>query len=120
MSSPSPALQHVSVPRPDQRSHLRFPIVLDLQYKFMDGVQAQQTGLGRTLNISKGGLLFELTNDVLDNTIPERNDAIELTIGWQFLLQEICALKLIARGRIVRAESKRLAIELDQQEFHAA
>ena len=120
MSSPSPALQHVSTPRPDQRSHLRFPIVLDLQYKFMDGVQAQHAGLGRTLNISQGGLLFELTNDPLDTTIPERDRAIELTIGWQFLLQEICTLKLIVRGRIVRAEPKRLAIKLDQQEFHAA
>ena len=119
MSTPSPALNRVSIPRTDQRSHQRYPIVLDLEYEFMDGGQVQRAGYGRTLNISNGGVLFELTKDVPDN-IPQPSGAVELTIGWQFVLQEICALRLRVRGRVVRTEFRRFAIELEQREFWAA
>ena len=42
---------------------------------------------------------------------------LELQISWPAQLDNKCALKLVARGRVVRFESGRTAIEIQQYEF---
>jgi hypothetical protein len=42
---------------------------------------------------------------------------IELSISWPAQLNQKCALKLVARGRIVRFENGLAAMEIQQYEF---
>jgi hypothetical protein len=42
---------------------------------------------------------------------------LELSISWPAQLNNKCALKLVARGRVVRFEQGRAAIEIQQYEF---
>ncbi len=42
---------------------------------------------------------------------------MELAISWPAQLNNKCALKLVARGRVVRFEGGRAAIEIQQYEF---
>src|ERR1700691_3397526 len=42
---------------------------------------------------------------------------LELSISWPAQLNDKCALKLVARGRVVRFEDGRTAMEIQQYEF---
>ena len=100
----------------DQRARGRYPIALELQYKVLRGGRIEQTGTGKTLNISSGGVLFE-TQDQL----PQRG-RVEVAMQWPFLLEGTCGLKLVMRGRIVRSagNSKVTAVQADYREFRTA
>jgi len=71
----------------------------------------EETGDGRTINISSAGVLFTSQHVLL----PGRR--LELSISWPAQLNNKCALKLVARGRVVRFEQGRAAIEIQQYEF---
>jgi len=102
--------------RGDQRVNERYPITLELQYKLLNKGRVEHLGIGRTLNISSGGVLFE-ADALLPATGP-----IELAMSWPFLLEGICNLKLVMRGRIVRCDtnSKVIAVRAEHHEFHTA
>lgn len=74
----------------------------------------EEAGDGKTLNISSSGVLFT-TEQML---LPGRR--LELSISWPAQLNNKCALKLVARGRIVRFEKGRAALEIQQYEFRTA
>ena len=61
--------------------------------------------------ISSAGVLFTSEHMLL----PGRR--VELAISWPAQLNNKCALKLVARGRVVRFEQGRAAIEIQQYEF---
>jgi hypothetical protein len=46
--------------------------------------------------------------------------SIELVMNWPFLLEGVCPLKLVMRGRIVRSDGQRVAIQAEQHEFRTA
>jgi hypothetical protein len=100
----------------DQRLSGRYPITLELQYKLLNKGRVEHLGVGRTLNISSGGVLFE-ADGLLPPTCP-----IELALNWPFLLEGICNLKLVMRGRIVRCDksSRAIAVKAEYHEFHTA
>jgi len=100
----------------DHRARGRYPIALELQYKVLRGGRVEQTGTGRTLNISSGGVLFET-----DDQLPRRG-RVELAMQWPFLLQGTCGLKLVMRGHIVRSagNSRVTALQADFREFRTA
>jgi len=100
----------------DQRLNGRYPIILELQYKLLNKGRVEHLGAGRTLNISSGGVLFEA-----DGLLPPTGP-IELALSWPFLLEGICNLKLVMRGRIVRCDtrSRAIAVKTEYHEFHTA
>ena len=97
----------------DQRSHRRYPIILEVEYRLSRN-RVVRFGSASTLNISTGGLLFEV-NDVLPSSGP-----IRLMLNWPFVLDEVCPLKLVIDGHIVRNEGNRIAIRIEYYEFHTA
>lgn len=103
--------------RNEQRLNGRYPIILDLQYKLLNKGQVEHLGVGRTLNISSGGVLFEA-----EGLPPSARGPIELALSWPFLLQGICNLKLVMRGQIVRCDSGSgaVAVKAEYHEFHTA
>lgn len=100
--------------RPDQRLHRRYPITLKVEYKLINKGRVERIGTGQTVNISSGGILFEP-----DTPLPA-NGPIELVLDWPFLLDKVCGLKLVMRGRIVRRDGNGIAIEARQHEFRTS
>ena len=122
--SPTPALERaVAPPKLDQfdlRSQTRYPLALRVRYKLMGTHGVKHSGTGRTLDISSRGLLFETADGADDAASFHENGKIEMDIDWPFLLDEVCALKIVVRGHIIRSDSRRLAVRIDQYEFRTA
>jgi len=97
--------------RVDQRLQRRYPIPFDLEYKLLTKGRVGHSGFGKVLNISSRGVFFD-TDDLLPV-----GDPIELRISWPFLLDGICQLILILRGRIIRSDGNGIAIMTVTFEF---
>lgn len=95
----------------ERRTSDRFPLEREMRFKMLSKRLADEAGGGTTVNMSSGGILFE-TDKTL---IPGKR--VEMAISWPAQLDNRCALKLIARGRVVRSESGRTAVEIQQYEF---
>lgn len=83
----------------------------DVRYRIMNRKAADDVGAGKTVNMSSNGVLFT-TDGFL---IPGRR--VELAISWPAQLNSKVALKLVARGRVVRSEDGVAAVEIQQYEF---
>lgn len=97
--------------QPDRRSAKRLAIERDVQYRVLTRREGEPEGEGKTLNMSSSGVLFSTTQTLL----PGRR--LELAISWPAQLDNKCALKLVARGRVVRFEGNAAALEIMQHEF---
>jgi hypothetical protein len=95
----------------DRRAAKRLTIERDVVYRVLNRRDGEVEGTGRTLNMSSSGVLFT-TDEML---LPGRR--LELSISWPAQLDNKCALKLMARGRVVRYEGKAAALEIMQHEF---
>jgi len=95
----------------DRRHTDRFPISQELHYRVLSKRSADEAGAGRTINISSTGVLFTCQHVLL----PGRR--LEIAINWPAQLNTKCALKLVARGRVVRFEDGQAAMEIQQYEF---
>ena len=98
----------------DRRHSDRFPIQREVRYRVLNKRAGEETGDGKTVNISSSGVLFTSEHILL----PGRR--LELSISWPAQLNNQCALKLVARGRVVRFEDGCAAIEIQQYEFRTA
>ncbi len=99
------------MPAADRRTSQRFPIERDLRFRVYAKRGIPQTGSGTTVNISSSGVLFRTE----DELAPGKR--VELAISWPAQLSETCSLKLVARGRVVRAEGQHAAVAIQQYEF---
>ena len=95
----------------ERRGAERLPIEREVHYRVLTKKDGDVSAAGKTLNISSSGILFTAA-DVL---LPGRR--IEISIDWPAQLDHKCALKLVARGRVVRYEGDRAAVEIMQHEF---
>ena len=95
----------------DRRHSDRFPIERDVKFRILNKRGGDEAGEGKTLNISSSGVLFTSEHMLL----PGRR--LELDISWPVQLNNQVALKLVARGRVVRFEEGGAAIEIQQYEF---
>lgn len=97
--------------RDDRRSADRFPIERDVRFKVLSRKSIDEIGSGRTINMSSNGVLFTTDQQLL----PGRR--LEISISWPAQLNSKVSLKLVARGRVVRADEGHAAIEIHQYEF---
>ena len=95
----------------DRRGSDRFPIERDVRYTIMNRRGDDEAGEGRTINMSSSGVLISSGQMLL----PGRR--VEVAISWPAQLNNKVALKLVARGRVVRFEQGRAAVEIQQYEF---
>jgi hypothetical protein len=75
------------------------------------GQRIAETGTGRTVNISSGGVWFT-TDSMLATGMP-----IELSMSWPVLLNDSCAMKLMIYGCVVRSNEKGAAVAIERYEF---
>jgi len=115
--SPAPAearaARLLEISPTENRSHQRYPIKLDAEYRVLKKGRVEH-GFGRTLNISSSGVFFESKNPL------PASGPIELLLNWPFLLEGVCPLKLVMRGRIVRSDGKGVAVKFKHHEFRTA
>lgn len=95
----------------ERRQSDRFPIEREVRFRVLNKRGGEETGDGKTLNISSSGVLF--TSEQL--LLPGRR--LELSISWPVQLNDLVPLKLVARGRVVRFADGQVAIEIQQYEF---
>jgi hypothetical protein len=95
----------------DRRSKRRFRIEQALRYKLLYGNRVAESGIGRTLNISSSGVWFT-TEGVLGEGMP-----VELSMSWPALLNDICPMKLMIYGCVVRSGPQSAALAIERYEF---
>ena len=95
----------------ERRSKRRFQIDQEVKYKMLYGQRIAETGVGRTLNISSGGVWFT-TENMLTSGMP-----VELSMNWPVLLNDSCPMKLMIYGCVVRSNEKGAAVAIERYEF---
>jgi len=98
----------------DRRYDRRYGIPLDLRWKLVRRRKTLDSGVGSTVDLSSGGILFEAGRH-----LPVGMN-VELSIAWPALLHNVAAMQLVVSGRIVRADGNRIGIQMIQHEFRTA
>ena len=95
----------------ERRAADRFPIERDVRYKVLNYKSSDEVGIGKTINMSSRGVLF--TTD--RHLAPGKK--LEVSISWPAQLNSAIPLKLVASGRVIRAEQGIVAMEIQHTEF---
>ena len=95
----------------DRRTKRRFQIEQEVKYKMLYGQRIAETGVGRSVNVSSGGLWFS-TESMLTSGMP-----VELSLTWPVLLNDSCPMKLMIYGCVVRSNEKGAAVAIERYEF---
>jgi hypothetical protein len=97
----------------DQRKSQRFPVKEEVRYRVFQTKTAQLVGIGRTVNISSGGILF-MTSEPLPTGC-----LVEISVTWPARLSGY-PLQLVVTGPIVRADFDKAAARILRYEFRRA
>jgi len=97
----------------ERRNKRRFQIEQDVRYKMLYGQRIAETGNGKTMNISSGGVWFS-TESMLTTGMP-----VELSMTWPVLLNDNCPMKLMIYGCVVRSNERGAAVAIERYEFRA-
>ncbi len=95
----------------ERRAKSRFPIRRELRYKILEDGAVIASGSGESCDISSEGVAFVPDGEVHTGTF------IELSVSWPVLLDNRCAMRLIAFGRVMRSAGKKVACTIDKYEF---
>lgn len=95
----------------ERRIKRRFHIEQDVKYKMLYGQRIAETGAGKTLNISSGGVWFT-TENTLTPGMP-----VELSMNWPVLLNDSCPMKLMIYGCVIRTNDRGAAVAIERYEF---
>jgi hypothetical protein len=98
----------------DRRRDRRYGLELDLRWKLIRRRRVLESGEGRTLDVSSGGILFDA-----GRPLPAGLN-VELSITWPVMLHNVAPLQLLVYGKIVRSDGRRAAIRMMQHEFRTA
>jgi hypothetical protein len=99
----------------ERRASARYPLEWDVGYRVIHRGSVSETGTGRTVNLSAGGILFDTRHSLPVGA------CIDLEVAWPVLLDGTVPLKFVANGRIVRSSSADgTAVKIRGHEFHTA
>lgn len=95
----------------ERRTDRRYALPLELRWKLIRRRKVLDSGCGRAIDLSSGGILF----DAGRHLPPGLN--VELSIAWPALLHNVAPMQLAISGKIVRSEGTRIALRMSQHEF---
>lgn len=95
----------------DRRIKRRFSIEQGLRYRLLYGSRVAESGTGRTVNISSSGVWFK-TEAILGTGLP-----VELSMSWPARLNDVCPMKLMIYGCVVRSDQEGAALAIERYEF---
>ena len=87
---------------------------LQLRWKLIRRRRLIDSGTGRTIDLSGGGILFEAGGDL------QAGLNVELAIAWPVLLHDVAPMQMMAGGRIVRSGGGWAAIRTVTHQFRTA
>lgn len=100
-----------SVASDERRWQYRYPVGVDLFYKFARNGTILDQGSGRTVDFSGTGLLFQ----------PERRlpsgVELELRIDWPVRIDGMTVLHAVVSGKVVRSTAEGAAVEIRRFRF---
>jgi len=98
----------------DRRQDRRYQLRLELKWKLIRRRRVLDAGIGYTLDLSSGGIMFDA-----GRTLPEGLN-VELSLHWPVLLHNVAPMQLVIFGRIKRTSGRHTAIQTVQHEFRTA
>jgi hypothetical protein len=98
----------------ERRQDRRYEMHLELRWRLIRRKRLLETGAGRTIDFSSGGVLFECGHDLPIGL------NVELSVAWPMKLHNVSPLQLVVHGRVVRSGNGRAAIRTAQHEFRTA
>ncbi len=104
-------MNHKENEQVERRQSDRFPIRRELRLRILDKRKAGVSAPGNTVNMSSSGVLFAAEQTFSPGC------RLELSINWPVKLNEKCALRFVARGRVVRTAQGWTALEILGHEF---
>lgn len=99
-------------PETERRLHRRYWIRLPIQYRLHGSSPRKPNSVGKSLNISRGGVLFQTNEKKLSV-----GQSMKILIDWPVRLEGECQLKLVMWGRIVRRDGRLVAVSVVRREF---
>jgi len=98
----------------DRRRDKRYGLELELRWRLIRRRRVLESGEGRTVDVSSGGILFDA-----GRPLPAGLN-VELSITWPVMLHNVAPLQLLVTGKIVRSDGRRTAVRMVQHEFRTA
>ena len=95
----------------NRRVTSRFPVAQEIRYRLVESRPAGKGSVGKTLNISSGGVLFTTTKRL------PHGHRVEMAIHWPARLGGNCPVKSVATGRVIRSETTHAAVGIERYEF---
>lgn len=94
----------------DRRGERRYAYEMELQFSYtLNGLR--HFGSGLTVDLSRGAVRF-----VADDPPPEGIE-VELRIAWPYLLQNVCPLELMVRGKVQSVSDRGIVLSMARHEF---
>lgn len=103
--------QHPKDRANDRRSNHRYPVNVAVEYKVVLRNRMVRSGVGRTVNMSSGGILLDSASCLPSGL------RIELSMAWPALLNDVAALKLNVVGKTIRTQGNLTALIIRRYEF---
>jgi hypothetical protein len=98
----------------DRRQDRRYQLRLDLKWKLIRRRRVLDTGIGHTIDLSSGGILFDA-----GRALPEGLN-VEVSLTWPVLLHNVAPMQLVVFGKIKRTSGRMIAMQTVQHEFRTA
>ncbi|MBZ5623292.1 MAG: PilZ domain-containing protein [Acidobacteriia bacterium] len=95
----------------DRRRDRRYRIPLELRWRLLHRRKVQAEGVGRTIDLSSGGILFDANRHLP----PGMN--VEVSVSWPVRQNGVAAMQLVVSGRIVRSNESQVAIRETEHQF---
>jgi PilZ domain len=95
----------------ERRGTSRFPLREEVRYRVLHARTNHVSGVGKTLNIGSGGMLFTTEEDLPIGRM------VEISVNWPARLDGTCPLKFVATGRVVRSANHQTAVKIERYEF---
>jgi hypothetical protein len=97
----------------DHRSNRRYPVDAVVEYAVVLPNRKVITGVGETVNLSSGGVLFQ-------SEVPLPSGvAIELAIAWPARLESLAGMNLYVTGTTLRTQGNCTAVSIHRCEFRS-
>ncbi|HLK47853.1 MAG TPA: PilZ domain-containing protein [Bryobacteraceae bacterium] len=95
----------------DRRLTSRFPLQQEVRYRLVQSKAMSAKGVGQSLDISSGGILFTTTDRLPVGRM------VEIAVSWPARLNGTCPLQFVARGRVLRSDGKTAVVRIQRYEF---
>ncbi len=98
----------------ERRNGIRFPIKSELRWTVLNRKIGIVTGKGETKDFSSSGIAFFSETPLSPGT------RLELDVDWPAELDGRIPMKLLAMGKVVRAQGHLVCVTIEKKEFRKA